>query len=230
MTAAIIESYLYDGYKIYANKYVDPSNQLYDYERVNYVVAYQQALQTLIAERQELAETNINEYINTYEPDMSIEEIDKILRGEVTVEITAANITDEEVAAVIGLTVKQTRDIKNALATSDADVLDVYDDKLVVTRLDMINTYPVKTNIANLIKKDPNILETVKEKYDIDALIEERANLLEIPLYKINDEGEMEFLEAMDKLQENLTKEIEAQRTERKEYLQALILEESSSK
>ena len=35
MTAAVLESYMSDGFKLYANKYIDPSNQLYDYKRVD---------------------------------------------------------------------------------------------------------------------------------------------------------------------------------------------------
>ena len=39
----------------------------------------------------------------------------------------------------------------------------------------------------------------------------------------------MEATEALQKVQENINKEIETQRAERKEYLQALILKESSA-
>lgn len=257
MTAAILESYMNDGYKLYANKYVDPSNQLYDYERVDYVLAYEEALKEIIEERQAFADTYLEEYLKLYKPEAwelysgdilaAINDESEDLTsesGETTIEVKptletllaliGVTVVEEdietlEIAERIGLTEKETEDIRNALKENNDAVLAIYEDKLVVTRRDMINTYPVKANIANVIKSNPNILQTIKDKYNVEKLMEERAALIEFPLYKINDYGELELLEPLQKVQENINQEIETQRAERKEYLQALILEESSA-
>ena len=58
MTAAVLESYMSNGNKLYATKYVDPSNQLYSYERVDYVERFENTLKKLVDERQKLADEN----------------------------------------------------------------------------------------------------------------------------------------------------------------------------
>ena len=73
------------------------------------------------------------------------------------------------------ITEKQTEDIRNALKENNMDVLELYSDKLVVTKDEIKNTYPVKVNIAKIIKSNPNILDTIKNKYNIAALEAERA-------------------------------------------------------
>ena len=252
-TAAVLESYLDDGYKIYANKYVDPSKQLYDYKRVNYVERYENALKELFEARQKLANENLEEYLKKYEPEVYNEHSGEInteievvetetitISGEVasgetikktekfTWTVDEEDIETKEIAAKIYLTEAETQDIRNALKDKNETVLALYNDKLVTTRKDMVNTYPVKPNIANLIKKNPNILDTIKAKYNVDKLVEERTNLLDFPLYEYNEYGEYGETEAYQKLRENINKEIETKKTERKEYLQALILKEST--
>lgn len=251
-TAAILESYLDDGFKLYANKYVNPSEQLYEYKRVNYVERFEKTLEELVKARQKLADENLEEYLKKYEPEVYEEH-----SGEINIEITQTpvisgdttsgetttkkiekftwtvdeeDIKTSEIAAKIGLSESQTEDIRKAVKENNQTVIALYNDKLVTTRKDMINTYPVKANIANLIKKNPNILDTIKAKYNVDKLVEERANLLEFPLYDYNEYGEYGETEAYQKLRENINKEIETRKNERKEYLQALILKESSSK
>lgn len=232
-TAAIIESYLNDGFKIYANKYVDPSEQLYTYKRVNYVENFEKTMKTLVEERQKFATEKPIEYLKKYKADAFEEMSGDVVNasGDINPEfkliVTEDDIETLEIASKIGLTENETKDIRNALKENDETVLALYNDKLITTRKDMVNTYPVKTNIANLIKSNPNILQTIKDKYNIEALEEQRAGLLEFPLYDYNEYGEMEEADALTKLQENLKKEIEAQRTERKEYLKALLLSET---
>lgn len=242
MTAAILESYLNDGYKMYANKYVDPSNQLYDYERVNYVEKVKKATEEIVKEREILAKTNPISYLTKYEPERyQLISGDIIASGDIyvfsgdknktlvdTIVVSEEQIKNSEIAVKVGLTEKETEDIRNALVSSNSNILNLYNDKLVATRKNMINTYPVKENIAKLIKSDPNILDTIKAKYNVEKLVEQRASLLEFPLFKVNEYGETEETDALSKIQENITKEIETQRLERKEYLQALILAESN--
>ena len=243
MTAAIIESYMNDGYKIYANKYVEPSNQLYTYERVDFIEKVTEATKEKLAELTLLAQTDPITYLKTYESEIFEQTSgDIITSGDTyiysgdtnvtvaeTIVVTEDKITNLEVAEMVGLSEKEVEDIRVAIAGGNQSVIELYNDKLVSTRRDMKNTYPVKENIANLIKSDPNILETVKEKYNVEELLTQRATLLEFPLFTINDYGVMEMSESLTNIQQNLNKEIEEQRLERKEYLQALILAENGN-
>ena len=125
------------------------------------------------------------------------------------------------------LTEKQTADIRTALAKNDTNVLNMYNDKLVRTRVDMKETYPVRENIAVAIAENPNILDDLKARYNIEDLMTKRARIQTFAAYKLNEEtGEIETTEALNNIQTNLNKEIELQKSERKEYLQALLLDE----
>lgn len=250
MTAAILESYMTTGTKIYATKYVNPSEQLYTYERVNYVKKFETTLNMLVEARQKLANEDPMGYVETYGSGDSVSI--QILSGDSTansttsngstssvltpilgvlgaesVKVEKTNISTKEIANLIGLTEKETQDIRNALNNNNEEVLDLYREKLVTTRKNMVNTYPVKVNIAKLIKENPNILDTIKAKYNIDELSEKRYDMLELPLYRFNDEGELEILEPLKQIDEGIQKEIEAQKAERKEYLQSLLLDSS---
>ena len=90
----------------------------------------------------------------------------------------------------------------------------------------MIETYPVKQNIATLIQNNPNILTELRAKYNVEDLKYRRATLQNLTAYEY-DEFMQEYMptEALSNLQTNLTKEIEVQVNERKAYLQALLLE-----
>lgn len=230
-TAAILESYMSDGIKIYATKYVEPSAQLYKSERINYVEKFEDALEFLYNERLALVSgdnADIDEYIFFYVNDKEkAEEIRTKYNSGEQIYISKDEITNSQISQLIGLTEKQTADIRDALSKNDVEILDLYNDKLVRTRLDMKETYPVKQNIAVAIAENPNILEELKQKYNIDELIEKRSRIQEFAAYKINEyTNEVEATEALSKLQTNLNKEIETQKSERKEYLQALLLDE----
>ena len=229
-TAAIIESYMSDGIKVYVTKYVDPSSQLYKSERVNYVQRFEDTLEALYAERLALVsgdnadpEKYIALYASTPEKE---EELRKMLEEDFVITISKDEITNKEIASIIGLSEKQTAEIRNAILNNDNNILAMYDDKLVRTRLDMVETYPVKENIAVAIKNNPNILDDIKAKYNVEALIEQRINLQNMKAYEY-DEYLEEYVptEALSNLQNKLNKEIEMQKNERKEYLQALILD-----
>lgn len=230
-TAAILESYMSDGIKIYATKYVEPAAQLYKSERVDYVAKFEETLENLYNQRLALVSgdtANIEEYISLYVKD---EEEAKAIKANFEsgeqIYISKDEIENSEIAPIIGLTEKQTDDIRVALSKNDIEILNLYNDKLVRTRLDMKETYPVKQNIAVAIAENPNILEELKVKYNIDELIQKRERIQEFSAYKLNEyTDEVEATEALSKLQTNLNKEIEAQKSERKEYLQALLLDE----
>ena len=229
-TAAILESYMSDGIKVYVTKYVEPSAQLYKSERVDFVKKFEDTLNRLYAEREALISgdnADVEKYIALYSKNE--EDAEAIRRAVETGEnvFTEEDITNAEIASIIGLTEKQTADIRTALAKNDTNVLNMYNDKLVRTRVDMKETYPVRENIAVAIAENPNILNDLKARYNIEDLMTKRARIQTFAAYKLNEEtGEIETTEALNNIQTNLNKEIELQKSERKEYLQALLLDE----
>ena len=229
-TAAILESYMSDGIKVYVTKYVEPSAQLYKSERIDFVKKFEDTLNRLYAEREALLSgdnADVEKYIALYSKNE--EDAEAIRRAVETGEnvFTEEDITNAEIASIIGLTEKQTADIRTALAKNDTNVLNMYNDKLVRTRVDMKETYPVRENIAVAIAENPNILNDLKARYNIEDLMAKRARIQTFAAYKLNeDTGEIETTEALNNIQTNLNKEIELQKSERKEYLQALLLDE----
>ena len=101
ISCAIIESYINKGVLLYANKYVDPSNQLYDYDYVDVVSRYK-ALKT------EIIESEVSG-----EEDVVIERNDK------------------ELAAMIGVSVSDIKNIAKAIEKNDKETLSQYNNKLV---------------------------------------------------------------------------------------------------
>lgn len=229
-TAAILESYMSDGIKVYVTKYVEPSAQLYKSERVDFVKKFEDTLRNLYTKREALISgdnADVEKYIALYSKNE--EDAEAIRRAVETGEnvFTEEDITNAEIASIIGLTEKQTADIRTALAKNDTNVLNMYNDKLVRTRVDMKETYPVRENIAVAIAENPNILNDLKARYNIEDLMTKRARIQTFAAYKLNEEtGEIETTEALNNIQTNLNKEIELQKSERKEYLQALLLDE----
>ena len=229
-TAAILESYMSDGIKVYVTKYVEPSAQLYKSERIDFVKKFEDTLNRLYAEREALLSgdnADVEKYIALYgKNEEDAEAIRKAVEAGENV-FKEEDITNAEIAPIIGLTEKQTADIRNALTKNDINVLDMYNDKLVRTRVDMKETYPVRENIAVAIAENPNILNDLKARYNIEDLMAKRARIQTFAAYKLNeDTGEIETTEALNNIQTNLNKEIELQKSERKEYLQALLLDE----
>lgn len=229
-TAAILESYMSDGIKVYVTKYVEPSAQLYKSERVDFVKKFEDTLRNLYTKREALISgdnADVEKYIALYSKNE--EDAEAIRKAVETGENVFAeeDITNAEIASIIGLTEKQTADIRTALAKNDTNVLNMYNDKLVRTRVDMKETYPVRENIAVAIAENPNILNDLKARYNIEDLMAKRARIQTFAAYKLNeDTGEIETTEALNNIQTNLNKEIELQKSERKEYLQALLLDE----
>ena len=226
-TAAILESYMSDGIKVYVTKYVEPSAQLYKSERVDFVKKFEDTLRNLYTKREALISgdnADVEKYIALYSKNE--EDAEAIRKAVETGENVFAeeDITNAEIASIIGLTEKQTADIRTALAKNDTNVLNMYNDKLVRTRVDMKETYPVRENIAVAIAENPNILDDLKARYNIEDLMTKRARIQTFAAYKLNEEtGEIETTEALNNIQTNLNKEIELQKSERKEYLQALL-------
>ena len=214
MGSAIIESYIRDGVLLYANKYVDPDAQLFTYTRVDYVEKYENARYTILDD------------IDLDNGTVSGESGEMILNTDRKVERTTA-----EIASIIGLSVEETENIKVALESNDKDTLNFYKDKLVVGEKSITENYPVKPEVATLMKNNPNILNEIKTKYDIAKLEQERIHFLDTDLTKIDEiTGEITpHEEHMASIKEKLDKEIEAQRTERQEYLLNLLAKQSTS-
>ena len=229
MASAIIESYVKGGINLYANKYVDPSSQLYTYSRVNFVEKYENARYEVIA--RDTLETVSGE---VEIPDGALTSGDEYLRER----------TVAEIASIIGLNKEETENIKTALVNKDEDTLAYYKDKLVTGTKSIVSNYPVRTEVATLIKNNPNILTEIKQKYDIAELEARRANLMEANYYKykVDMDGNVildsngkpirvydengnpayneEFINSIDN---RLKTEIETQKSERQEYLLGLI-------
>lgn len=205
MGSAIIESYIRDGVHLYANKYVDPDAQLFAYDRVNYVEKFE----------------NARYYTKT-------ESITEEISGEIIEDTVEEKVEREvsEIASIIGLNVQETENIKQAVDSNETDTIDYYKDFLVVTEKSIEENYPVKAEVATLMRNNPNILSEIKSKYNVEKLEQDRINFLDTNLTYIDDyTGElMTNDDYIASIKENLDKEIEAQRTERQEYLLNLLM------
>lgn len=229
MSSAIIESYVKGGINLYANKYVDPDSQLYTYSRVDFVEKYENA-------KYEVIPTDTLETVSgeVKIPDGVLTSGDEYLRER----------TVTEIASIIGLNKEETENIKTALANKDEDTLAYYKDKLVTGTKSIVSNYPVRTEVATLIKNNPNILAGIKQKYDIAELEARRATLMEADYYKyqVDMDGNLvldsngkpiraydengkpayneDYIKSVD---DRLKAEIETQKSERQEYLLGLI-------
>lgn len=225
MSSAIIESYMRDGVYLYANKYVDPSTQLFDYTRVNYVEKFEN-------NRYKIVEITTSGLVSG--EDISGEKI-STRKEERTV---------SEIASLIGLSADETEDLKSAIDENNEEVLSTYRSKLVVTEKSIVANYPVKKEVAQLIKNNPNIVQEIKDKYDVEKLESLRENLpnADIKVYQVDDFGnlildshnqpipkldgnghEMISEEYINSIETKLEAEIETQRTERQQYLLSLL-------
>lgn len=229
MSSAIIESYVKGGINLYANKYVEPSNQLFTYTRVDFVEKYKNARYEVISS--DTLETVSGEIIV---PDGAIASGDGYRRER----------TVAEIASIIGLNEEETQNIKTALENNNSDTLSYYESKVITTAKSIVSNYPVRTEVATLIKNNPNILNEIKQKYDIAELEARRATLMEADYYKyqVDMDGNLilgsngkpirvydengnpayneDYIKSVD---DKLKTEIETQKSERQEYLLGLI-------
>lgn len=229
MSSAIIESYVKGGINLYANKYVDPDNQLYTYDRVNFVEKYEKAKYEVVS-----ADVLENESGEVKIPAGVLVSGDEYVKER----------TVAEIASIIGLNKEETENIKTALASKDEDTLAYYKDKLVIGTKSIVSNYPVRKEVATLIKNNPNILAEIKQKYDIADLEARRATLMEADYYKyqVDMDGNLvldsngkpiraydengnpayneDYIKSVD---DRLKTEIETQKSERQEYLLGLI-------
>lgn len=203
MGSAIIEAYILDGTKLYANKYVDPANQLFEQKKVDYVAKYEIAVEELLSAKRNEA---VNEFI-TNNPDATEDEIKK------AVVVSVDDIDINEVATKIGLSNSETTELKDAKKTNNTSALENYKNKVVTVEKKIAMTYPVKENVLNIIKSNPNILDEVKEHFNDEAIYAARINM---PDTGLTDEN-------VSKVNTGVNAEIQTQKQERVAYLRSLL-------
>lgn len=209
MSSAIIESYIRNGVYLYANKYVDPENQLYESNYVDFVERYEKAKSYIISG--ETVET-VNES----------GEIIMVQSGEVV------ERTSGEIASIINLPAEEVEIIRVALEEDDEDTLEAYRYKLEVIEKAIVANYPVKPEVATLLANNPNVMEDVRQKYTnkIQSLELEaaRENFLDSTLTEYDDDGNLVIKEDyLGNISGKLETEIQTQKTERQQYLLKLL-------
>lgn len=230
MGSAIVEAYMYDGTKIYATKYVDPFNQLYNHTKVDFVKEYQEALISLVGIKEE---ENLNELIKKLAKDEDAEYLALVAeypetyreelakRYEDEIKVDESEIELYEIAEYIELTEYETEQIQTALEVEDEETIERYRNKIVTTKKEYARTYPVKAEVLEVIKNNPHILKEVKDNFDTTAIVNAQVKKYEEALYQ--DEGAIE--EAYDRIVEKVKEEIQLQKDERVKYLTTLISE-----
>lgn len=236
LSAAIIESYVQDSINIYAVKYVNSNQQLFEETEMDYVERYTNAVEELISGDYALAYA---EAIAGLEPlkdengEVKRNESGEVMYPEVDIERkTVYDYTTEEIAQQAGVDfeiIKRIREANGDVSVEntekDEKLLTYYRNQTVVISEPLVANYPIKTEIYGLIQRNPNILDTIKAKYNVEELIAERTNLVYTGVYKTDDyTGEIEEdTGVLSAIASNLDKEIETQKAERKEYLQNML-------
>ena len=239
ISGAVIESYISDSVNVYAVKYVNPYQQLFSEKAVDYIAKYEDAVAALIQEKSTTEEVT-GEPTVTREPkvdengenildesgEIVYEEI--VTPGETTTvarNVSVDELSTKEIAEKAGMAEADVEAIRTALKENDSYIISVYRNKVEVTETKLVENYPVRPEVATLIASNPNILDSLKAKYNVEKLEAQRAYLVNTSVYEYNEyTGEKEEnQEALDSIAHSLTTEIETQRTERREYLQSLI-------
>ena len=232
LSAAIIESYIVDSIHLYAVKYVNSNQQLFEEVKVDYVEKYVNAVKQLISGDYDnrVAEgiANGNLYINA-----SGDTVPATSGDTLPVPKTVYDFTIERIARQAGLSVEVAKRVQEANGDASGDKAGVRDEMLLtyfrnqtaVISEPLVANYPIKDEIYTLIQRNPNILETVKQKYNVEQLMLERENLINTDVFKPDEyTGEMkEDDTALGNIAANIDEEIEAQKEERKDFLQNMI-------
>lgn len=230
LSGAIIESYISDSVNLYAVKYVNNYQQLFKEHPVDYVEKYEVAVQQLIsgdyeikyneAMQNRIPEVNASgEVIINASGEIVYQEIEEIIPN------TANDYTDEEIATQAGMSVEYVQRIREAFEKSDEELLRYFRNQTVVESKLLAANYPIRSEVTALIHRNPNIIDTLKGKYNVEVLEMERQNLIDTSIRKEDAyTGELEEdASALTAIATKLDSEIEAQRAERKEYLQNMI-------
>ncbi len=229
LSGAIIESYIADSVYLYAVKYVNNYQQLFKEKHVDYVEKYEVALEEMISGDYALAYAEALAQAKPIEDDSGDIVRDKNnapVMPEIKVDRkTAADYTVEEIALRAGISTEIAREIRTAFASGDETLLKYYSNQTVVVSDLLTPNYPIREEVYALINSNPNILETLKAKYNIEELEAQRQTLVNTSIFDENIyTGEItENKGALSSVASKLDTEINLQKTERKEYLQNLI-------
>ena len=281
LASAVIEAYMQDGVKLYAVKYTDPANQVFNETIEDYVKKYEAGLETAMLRKdfEQISEAfkakyeaengvpmaaDIDVLVVPYGPsgenvdftfefyrDLPDEERATAFNVEYT-PTKEEDIKDEEIAQEAGMRIEHVSAIRNALKDSEnnASVLNYYRAMRVKTKIEIASTYPVKEEVLNVIKNNPDIVDTVYAYYSelvnkdtkYDKLLQLWAEYEKAPETKQTDpygyggQGEevktkddiMQEIKALlderaKNVQENLETEATQQRKDRISYLSNLL-------
>lgn len=233
LEGAILETYISDSVNLYAVKYRNPDMQLFREEEINYVKLYEDTVDKIIEERTIYEDVEVPNTDNSNDESgessgegvmtPSNNETTKIER-RVKYRPTREEL-DEEVAALIDLEVEEVATIRNALKENDENIIRIYSNKVKRIRTALVANYPVREEVARVINSNPNVVDEIRRKYNVEELINERENLISTSIYKI-DENTGELVEddaVLSSVASNLATQIQTQKDERKTYLQSLV-------
>ena len=171
LASAVIESYMQDGMKLYATKYVDPFEQLFKEEIINYVDLYEKSIARAIA----LEEYNKivsaiavsgEEYPEFEKYFMMNSNERKVYLNKARMNsVNESEVSNATIAQVSGMPENYVEEIRYALQTNDADILNVYKNLRVTKNIDVASTYPVKKEMLAVLEKNPDVVQTAFEYY-----------------------------------------------------------------
>ncbi len=270
MGSAIIEAYMQKGVRLYANKYTDPATQLYKEEIVDLVKKYDDGIneaKTYLKnlEARKIAASLVNGQ-QTYGASGNVEAIStlrtEVIDGELVVtkdsyaqlpeeqrmeieskikDADESSITDEDISRATGIKLDHVIAIKEAEKIKDEKTLAYYKTFRLETRTPLISTYPVKSEVLQVVKTNPNILETIKAEFDKKATVSERYDKyveLEKQLqtapevsYDGSAKTKSDIRKEMDQIvedrtgniQTNINKAYDEQKARRIAYLESLV-------
>ncbi len=234
LSSAVIESYMNTAVKLYAVKYTNWYEQLYDEKSVDYIQMYKDLIKKLIDESETVEQIEVElpkvpmrdesgEKMRNESGEIMYEPVQYEYK-EQKVKKTENDFSDEEIAVYMQLDVEEVTAIRAAIKNNDEKFLALYSQKSVIIETPLLENYPVKSEVAELIKENPNILEDLEAKYNLEELADDREKIeAQYNLGVMEEDRDNKELERLQAISERLSAEIEAQKTERSEYLQSLL-------
>ena len=212
-------------------KYVNEKEQLFKEEAVDYVEIYEKAVERLISGDYEIAyaeELAKTEPLKNSSGEIEYNASGEVMYPEIKVEPKKAeDYTAEEIALAAGMKVEDVEAIREALGKEPQDelLLSHYRLQTIYVSKLLKPNYPVRKEVAAVLKNNPNILDEIKSKYNVEDLEQQRANLVNTSVFKYDESTGLyeEDTTVLGNITSNLEDEIELQKEERKQYLQNLI-------
>ncbi len=252
LNSAIVEAYMQDGVRLYATRYTEPYTQLYKETIEDYIQKYEDGVKAAIEYRrydeamkkmmEDGTVAKIGDVeITNYDDFKALTEAEKKAFTEGIPDYKESDFTIERIASADGIPVYHAEAIQRAKANSSDAVLTYYRAIRVQTRKDMAKTYAVKDEVLQVVKANPNLIDTIKAEFDTRALANTRIDKykqLQNDLAKANEGYGMyngktadQIQSEMDQLlttraasvEQGISDEVTAQRARRVAYLQSLI-------